>query len=104
MTPIFRREVFSLLVDALQEIPESRLGSDSGLEMLWCGLSVMHYPDHPPCVAVSHVSVIHLNTRTIHKYDKEERQHYFNPNVNLLPYLVEHFAPPLRAICRSMSQ
>ena len=97
MTPIFRRASFDVLWKALSRIPDERLGSDSGLETLWCGLAVLHFADWPACIALSHMSVIHLNTHTIHRYDKQERAHYFNQKVNLLPYLNENFSTEMQA-------
>jgi hypothetical protein len=97
MTPIFRREAYELLWLALQRIPEDRLGSDSGLETLWCGLAVTRFPKWPPCVALAHTSVVHLNTHTIHRFDKDERKHYFDARVNLMPYLNLHFAAEMHA-------
>lgn len=100
MTPIFRRGAFFLLWRTLQSIPDARLGSDSGLESFWCGLAALHAPDKPPCVLLHHQSIIHMNTHTIHRFDKEERQNYFNASNNLYPYLREHFPHVLRAANR----
>lgn len=100
MTPIFRRAAFFLLWRTLQQIPDARLGSDSGLEALWCGLAAMHMPDKPPCVLLHHQSIVHMNTHTIHRFDKGEKQNYFNASNNLYPYLKEHFASVLRAASR----
>jgi len=38
-----------------------------------------------------------LNTHTIHRFDKLEREHYFNQDVNLFPYLVANFGREMRA-------
>ena len=86
-----------LVWEALQTVPGARLGSDSGIETLWCGLAALAFPARPACVALAHLSVIHLNTRTIHRFDKQEREHYFNNKVNLMPYLQSHFSREMRA-------
>lgn len=83
----------------LERIPEDRLGADSGLDMLWCGLAALRYPRNPACVLLTHTSVVHMNTHTIHRFDKNERVNYFGPT-NLVFYLREHFAPELRAAMR----
>jgi len=99
MTPIFRREAFMLLAAALRRVPEDRLGSDSGLETLWCALAATTFPSRPACVIVTPLSVVHMNTHTIRRYDKNEREHYFNPKVNLLPYLAKYFDAEVRSAC-----
>ncbi len=100
MTPVLRHEVWVLVWSALQSVPTARLGSDSGIETLWCGLSALRFPRWPACVALSHQSVVHLNTHTIHRFDKQEREHYFNVRVNLMSYLQAKFAPAMRAALR----
>ena len=97
MTPVLRREIWVLVWSALQGVPAARLSSDSGIETLWCGLAALHFPKWPACVALAHQSVIHLNTHTIHRFDKQEREHYFNVHVNLMSYLQANFAPAMRA-------
>ena len=100
MTPVLRREIWVLVWSALQGVPAARLSSDSGIETLWCGLAALHFPTWPACVALAHQSVIHLNTHTIHRFDKQEREHYFNAHVNLMSYLQANFAPAMRAALR----
>ena len=100
MTPVLRREIWVLVWSALQGVPAARLSSDSGIETLWCGLAALHFPKWPACVALAHQSVIHLNTHTIHRFDKQEREHYFNVHVNLMSYLQANFAPAMRAALR----
>lgn len=100
MTPVLRREIWVLVWSALQGVPAARLSSDSGIETLWCGLAALHFPTWPACVALAHQSVVHLNTHTIHRFDKQEREHYFNAHVNLMSYLQANFAPAMRAALR----
>ena len=75
MTPILRRGAFERVWAALATVPDLYLGSDSGLETLWCGLATRHFPLWPACALLNTQSVVHLNTHTIHKYDKLEREH-----------------------------
>jgi hypothetical protein len=92
MTPIFRREAFDIFWTALQAIPDRMLRSDSGIEALYCGLAQRHLAEsQTPCVVLTHVSVVHLNTHTIHRYERNERQLYANATLNLLPYPMLHF-------------
>ena len=53
--------------------------------------------DRPSCVVLGHQSVIHTNTHTIHKYDKDEYKHYKTKDA-LLFYLHERFEPELKAL------
>ena len=43
------------------------------------------------CVVLSHLSVVHLNTRSIHRYERNEWQLYMNITNNLFPYLMRKF-------------
>ena len=99
MTPIFRRGAFENVWRTLTTLPSERLGSDSGLDILWCGLAALQWPQWPACVVLNTQSVIHTNTHTIHKFDKQEREHYFGP-LNLYVYLQTHFDFALRAAYR----
>lgn len=100
MTPMLRRDAFEIFWQkALDLIPDEKLGSDSGVEQLWCGLASMHLPSRPSCVVLGHQSVIHTNTHTIHKYDKDEYKHYKTKDA-LLFYLHERFEPELKASYR----
>ena len=99
MTPILRRGAFQHLWRALLSIPTDILGSDSGLDALWCGLAARHYPRWPACVLLSTQSVVHTNTHTIHRFDQQERAHYFGP-LNLYSYLMKHHARDLCGAAR----
>lgn len=101
MTPIFRQRGFGRFWAALREMPDARLASDSGLETLWCGLNALHEPERPACVLLVPLSVVHMNTHTIRRFDANERQHYFNRSVNLLPYLATQYGDAIRAARRT---
>ena len=66
----------------------------------WCGLASIHLPHMPSCVVLAHQSVIHTNTHTIHKYDKEEYKHYMTREGMLLFYLFQHFESAMMASFR----
>ena len=70
MTPVFRRGAFIALYHSLMSIPNELLGSDSGIDLFWCGLAAMAFPAYPACVVINTQSVIHTNTHTIHRFDK----------------------------------
>ena len=99
MTPILRRGAFERVWNALTTIPDEYLGSDSGIDVLWCGLASMAYPQWPACSLLLTQSVVHMNTHTIHRFDKQEREHYFG-KLNLYQYLQHHFDREMRAAFR----
>ena len=105
MTPIFRRGAFESVWHQLATMPDERLGSDSGLDLFWCGVVALRWPAHPACVVLHTQSVIHTNTHTIHRFDRSEREHYMlgkdDPrSLNLFHYLMEHHDAELRAALR----
>ena len=89
---VTKPEAYEVLWRLLQEIPDERLSTDTGLLSLWTKLTCIDFPRRPPCVMVNSVQVVHFDTRTISKagLDPLYNDPRVNKKKNTLFYLWNH--------------
>ena len=88
---VSRPEAYEVLWKVLDNVPDKRLDTDTGLMGLWTLLTCEAFPHRPPCLLVNSIQVVHLNTKTITAAGLDPQ--YNHPKAkknNILFYLWDH--------------
>ena len=90
---ISRSTAYGVLWDILNKIPDHRLDTDLGVMKLWCVQAQMAFPEHPACVILRSLAVVHDNTKTINKAGFDYK--YLNQKAvqtdNTVIYIQQHW-------------
>jgi len=88
---ISRPEAYRVLWDLLDNIPDDRLSTDSGLLMLWTQLTCERFAPRPAAIIAQSMQVVHLDTHTIRKAGLDPLyNHPAKKKMNVLFYLWNH--------------